>query len=335
MNIAINKQLEGKTVLITGGTGSLGQALTERLLNTKVKTIRILSRNENKQVTMENQFNDKRLRFFIGDVRDLSRLYRAFENVDIVFHAAALKHVPVIEYNPFEGIKTNVIGSQNVIDACLHEDVKIVIAVGTDKAVSPLNTYGATKLLMEKLFVSASSFLNPQKHRTKFISLRYGNVLGSSGSVLPKFIENSKNGKKIPITDPKMTRFSLTMDEALDFILESTFLGKGSEVFIPKLKAYSIMDLKDVVSELVGDTGHTIISIRPGEKLHETLINHDEIRYTWELDNKYVIFNPLKSESEIKKIYPKIKKSNFSNTYSSDIVKKITIRELKEIIKKI
>ena len=226
MNAAITKQLESKTVLITGGTGSLGQALAERLLKTKVKTIRILSRNENKQVTMENYFNDKRLRFFIGDVRDLARLYRAFEDVDIVFHTAALKHVPVIEYNPFEGIKTNVIGSQNVIDACLHENVKIAVSVGTDKAVSPLNTYGATKLLMEKLFVSASSFINPQKHKTRFIGLRYGNVLGSSGSVLPKFIKFSKNGKKIPITAPNMTRFSLTMNEAIDFIFESTFLGK-------------------------------------------------------------------------------------------------------------
>ena len=335
MNAAITKQLESKTVLITGGTGSLGQALAERLLKTKVKTIRILSRNENKQVTMENYFNDKRLRFFIGDVRDLARLYRAFENVDIVFHTAALKHVPVIEYNPFEGIKTNVIGSQNVIDACLHENVKIAVSVGTDKAVSPLNTYGATKLLMEKLFVSASSFINPQKHKTRFIGLRYGNVLGSSGSVLPKFIKFSKNGKKIPITDPNMTRFSLTMNEALDFIFESTFLGKGSEVFIPKLKSYSIMDMKNTVSELVQDTGYKIISIRPGEKLHETLINYDETRYTWELNDKYIIFNPLKSESEIKKQYPGIKKAKFLNSYSSDCVKKISKVQLKETIKQI
>ena len=333
MNSLITKQLEGKTVLITGGTGSLGQALTERLLKTKVSTIRIFSRNENKQVTMENHYKDKRLRFFIGDIRDLSRLYRAFENVDIVFHAAALKHVPVIEYNPFEGIKTNVIGSQNVIDACLHEGVKIAIGVGTDKAVSPLNTYGATKLLMEKLFVSANSFINPKKHKTKFIALRYGNVLGSSGSVLPKFIELSKNKQKITITDTNMTRFSLTMDEALDFILESTFLGKGSEVFVPKLRSYSIMDMKNAVSELVNDMGHTIISIRPGEKLHETLINQDEARYTWEFNNTYVIFNPSKSESEIKKQYSGIKKAKFSESYSSNMVKKIPQKELTKIIK--
>jgi len=329
----INDQLTNKTVLITGGTGSLGQALTKRLLNSKVKAIRIFSRNENKQVEMESKLHDNRLRFLIGDIRDLPRLYRAFEGVDIVFHAAALKHVPVIEYNPFEGIKTNVMGSQNVIDACLHEGVKIAIGVGTDKAVSPLNTYGATKLLMEKLFVSANSFLDTQKHKTKFIALRYGNVLGSSGSVLPKFIDLSKNKQKITITDTNMTRFSLTMDEALDFILESTFRGNGSEVFVPKLKSYSIMDLKNSVSELVNPTPHTITSIRPGEKLHETLINYDEARYTWDFNNTYIIFNPLKSESQIKKQYPGIKKVKFSESYSSNMVKKISQKELTEIIK--
>ena len=328
-----NQQLNGKTVLITGGTGSLGQALTKRLLKTKVKTIRILSRNENKQFEMESKFKNKKLRFLVGDIRDLPRLYRAFENVDIVFHTAALKHVPVIEYNPFEGIKTNVIGSQNVIDACLHENVKVAVGVGTDKAVSPLNTYGATKLLMEKLFVSANSFLDSKKYNTKFIALRYGNVLGSSGSVLPKFIALSKNKQKITITDINMTRFSLTMDEALDFILDSTFLGNGSEVFVPKLKSYSIMDLKNSVSELVNYTPHTITSIRPGEKLHETLINYDEARYTWEFNDTYIIFNPLKSESEIKKQYPGIKKVKFSESYSSDMVKKISQNELTEIIK--
>ena len=329
----IDNQFANKTVLITGGTGSLGQALTNRLLKTKVKAIRILSRNENKQVEMASSLNDDRLRFFIGDVRDLSRLYRAFEGVDIVFHAAALKHVPVIEYNPFEAIKTNVIGSQNVIDACLHQHVKIAVGVGTDKAVSPLNTYAKTKLLMEKLFVSANSFLDSQKHKTKFIALRYGNVLGSSGSVLPKFIALSKNKQKITITDTNMTRFSLTMDEALDFILDSTFLGNGSEVFVPKLRSYSIMDLKNSVSELVNPTPHTITSIRPGEKLHETLINYDESRYTWEFNNSYIIFNPLKSESQIKKQYPGIKKVKFSESYSSNMVKKISQNELSEIIK--
>ena len=170
---------DGKTVLITGGTGSLGQALTKRLLTTKVKTVRVFSRNENKQVMMESELHDKRLRFLIGDIRDKERLVTALDGVDIVFHAAALKHVPVIEYNPFESIKTNVIGSQNVIDACLHQNVATAICIGTDKAVSPLNTYGATKLLMEKLFVTANNYLNRKKYKTRFLAVRYGNVVGS------------------------------------------------------------------------------------------------------------------------------------------------------------
>ena len=214
--------LSGKKILITGGTGSLGNALTSRLLKEDVDTIRIFSRNENKQNTMEAEFKDDRLRFLLGDVRDYSRLVRAMEDIDIVFHAAALKHVPIIEYNPFEAIKTNVIGSQNVIDACLEENVEKAVAIGTDKAVSPLNTYGATKLLMEKLFVTSSNYLKKERHKTKFVAVRYGNVLGSSGSVIPKFIEQIKNKEKITITDPAMTRFSISMDKALDFILHAT-----------------------------------------------------------------------------------------------------------------
>ncbi len=326
--------LEGKKILITGGTGSLGQALTKRLLKTKVEAIRIFSRNENKQVTMQSKFQDDRLRFFIGDVRDLSRMIRAFEDVDIVFHAAALKHVPVVEYNPFEAIKTNVVGSQNVIDACLHENVETAVCVGTDKAVSPLNAYGATKLLMEKLFISTSNYLNKDRYKTKFIALRYGNVLGSSGSVVPKFIEQIRAGKKITITDDQMTRFSITMDDALDFILESTLSGKGSEIFVPKLRAYSIRDLKQALIELIRKTGEKKIPIRPGEKMHETLINNDEMRYTWEWNGKYVIFNPMKSEYEIRKSHPKIKKVENLDRYSSDLVDKIPKNELKRIISK-
>ena len=332
MKKEISDKLKDKTVLITGGTGSLGQALTKQLLQTDVKTIRILSRNENKQVTMESQFDDKRLRFFIGDVREISRLFKAFEGVDVIFHAAALKHVPVVEYNPFEGIKTNVIGSQNVIDACMHEKIPVATCVGTDKAVSPLNTYGATKLLMEKLFVAANPYWNSEETKTKFIALRYGNVLGSSGSVVPKFIKQIREKQKITITDPNMTRFSLTMNETLDFILESTFLGKSSEVFVPKLRAYSIMDLKDALVELVGEAQEEVISIRPGEKLHETLINADELRYTWEFDNKYIIFSPFREINEIKAGYPGIKKLEMSDSYSSNLVEKISKNELKTII---
>ena len=262
--ISQSHMFRGKKILITGGTGSLGTALTSRLLNEGVDTIRIFSRNENKQITMESNFKDDRLRFLLGDIRDYSRLVRAMEDIDIVFHAAALKHVPIIEYNPFEAIKTNVIGSQNVVDACLEENVPKAVAVGTDKAVSPLNTYGATKLLMEKLFVTASNYLQKDRHQTKFVALRYGNVLGSSGSVIPKFIQQIKNKEKITITDPLMTRFSITMNEALDFILKATEISKGSEIFIPKLQAYTISGIKDALFDLLENTGDEIIGIREG-----------------------------------------------------------------------
>jgi UDP-N-acetylglucosamine 4,6-dehydratase/UDP-glucose 4-epimerase len=326
--------LENKKILITGGTGSLGRALTKRLLDEKVDVIRIFSRNENKQVTMQSEFNDSRLRFLIGDVRDLPRLRRALEGIDIVFHAAALKHVPIIEYNPFEAINTNVIGSRNVIESCLSENVDTVIGVGTDKAVSPLNTYGATKLLMEKLFTTASNYLDKDKHKTKFISLRYGNVLGSSGSVIPKFIQQIKSNQKITITDPNMTRFSITMDEALDFILDSTVSGKGSEVFIPKLRAYKIDDVKTALQELINNTGEQKIPVRQGEKFHETLINIDEIRTTLESESKYVIPQREISDQEISKQYPGFKRTTLKEPYSSNLVEKISINELKDILSK-
>jgi len=325
---------ENKKILITGGTGSLGTALTKRLLNLNVDTVRIYSRNESKQISMESEILDDRIRYLIGDVRDLPRLEKALEGIDIVFHAAALKHVPVIEYNPFEAIKTNVLGTQNLIDACLKENVETVVGIGTDKAVSPLNTYGATKLLMEKLLTTAQNYLDIDKYKTKFLAVRYGNVLGSSGSVLPKFVSQIKKKQKITITDPNMTRFSLTMDEALDFILKSTSIGKGTEVFVPKLKAYSINGLKESLFELLENTGEKIISLRPGEKMHETLLNSDELRYVWELDDKYVLFNSAKQEDEIENSYPKIKKLEISNAYSSNTVEKLTKDELNKIILK-
>jgi UDP-N-acetylglucosamine 4,6-dehydratase/UDP-glucose 4-epimerase len=325
---------ENKKILITGGTGSLGRALTKRLLAEKVDVIRIFSRNENKQVTMQDEFNDDRLRFLIGDIRDLPRLERALEGIDIVFHAAALKHVPVIEKNPFEAINTNVIGSRNVVEACLSENVSKVVGVGTDKAVSPLNTYGATKLLMEKIFTTASNYLDKDKHKTKFISLRYGNVLGSSGSVIPKFINQIKSNKKITITDPGMTRFSITMNEALDFILDSTIHGHGSEVFIPKLRSYKIDDVKIVLQELLGNTGEEKIPVRQGEKFHETLINIDETRTTLESESKYIILQNKLSDQEINERYPGYKKMILSKPYSSDNVERIPKNELKDILSK-
>lgn len=333
MDSKLSSFFKDKQILITGGTGSLGQALTEKLLQMDVERIKIFSRNEEKQIRMESKFHDERLRYFIGDVRDLKRLELAFEDVDIVFHAAALKHVPIVEYNPFEGIKTNVIGSQNVIDASIKNSVEKVICIGTDKAVSPLNTYGATKLLMEKLFVSANYYLNPIKHPTKFIAVRYGNVFGSSGSVVPKFIEQIRKKEKITITDPNMTRFSITMNEALEFVLESAVIGEGSEVFVPKLKAYSIMELKDALTEIVGQVEHDIIGIRPGEKLREVLINEDEVKYTWDMGKTYLISNPLMYDI-LEKRHPEVKMIPEMKIYASDMVQRIPKEELKQIISK-
>ena len=325
---------ENKTVLITGGSGYLGQALTKRLLDFNVKAIRILSRNESLQVSMQRNLSENinKLSFFIGDIRDLPRLNRALEDVDIVFHTAALKHVPVIEYNPFEAIKTNIVGTQNLIDACIEQDVEKVIGISTDKAVSPLNTYGASKLLMEKLFITASNFLNPQRHKTKFVTLRYGNVFGSSGSVVPLWINQIQKNEKITITDSQMTRFSIMMQDALDFIISAATIGKGSEIFVPKLRAYTIPDLKKSLIELLGETGESITGIRSGEKLHEILINKDEMRFTWEYEGNYVIFNPMLNDSEIKTKYPGIKKVENLDEYSSDIVEKIPVSELKQLL---
>ena len=326
---------EGKTILITGGTGSLGHALTKKLLNSGVEAIRIFSRNESNQIAMESNFDDKRLRFFVGDIRDSERLFSALEDVDIVFHAAALKHVPKIEYNPFESIKTNVIGSQNVIDNSLKQNVEKVVCVGTDKAVSPLNTYGATKLLMEKLFVSANNYINTEKHRTKFVAVRYGNVLGSSGSVIPRFIDLIKKNRPITITHSDMTRFTITMDEALEFILNATIFGKGSEIFIPKLKSYEMSTLIESLNELCGEIKQEFVGIRPGEKFHETLINHDEILYAWQINDMYMLANPhyqLFNDQDILENYPGIEKITEMKSYSSDTTEKITKQELKEKI---
>lgn len=323
--------LKNKKILITGGTGSLGHALTSRLLKMGVETIRIYSRNESKQVQMDSEFKDSRLRFFVGDVRDLQRLTRALEDVDIVFHAAALKHVPVVEYNPFEAIKTNVLGSQNVIDASLANDVGVALCVGTDKAVSPLNTYGATKLLMEKLFVTASNYLNKQRHKTKFLAVRYGNVLGSSGSIVPKIISQIMASQKITITDPTMTRFSITMNQALDFIFRVLEKGDNGEVFVPQLKAYRLSDVRDALLDLLQSNNKTqLIPVRTGEKYHESLINQDELRYTFDDGEDYVVTQKLDNltkrgfkKANLKKQYS----SNNVELYSKDELKKILIKE--------
>ena len=322
---------ENKKILITGGTGSLGTALTARLLKTDVDIIRIFSRDELKQSQMESQFNNDRLRFLIGDVRDKERLEKAVEDVNMVIHTAALKQVPVIEYNPFEAIKTNVQGSQNLVEACLNKNVEFALAIGTDKAVSPFNTYGATKLLMERLFVSANYYKG--SHKTKFSCVRYGNVLGSRGSILPTFIEQIISGKKVTITDPNMTRFNITIDQALDLIFRVIKNGHGGDVHVPKLDAYRVGDMKDVVLDLMDcKNEEESIPVRIGEKFHETLINEHEIRNTYEnQDNDYVIFENQLTKDDSETI-PGAKKTTLTMEYSSDKVQATPKEELKEIL---
>ena len=322
---------ENKKILITGGTGSLGSALTAKLLKTDVDTIRIFSRDELKQSEMESHFHDERLRFLIGDVRDKERLEKAVEGVNIVIHTAALKQVPVIEYNPFESIKTNVQGSQNLVEACLNKDVGFALAIGTDKAVSPFNTYGATKLLMERLFVSANYYKG--EHKTKFACVRYGNVLGSRGSIIPKFIEQIMSGSKITVTDPNMTRFNITIDQALDLIYRAIKNTVGGDVHIPKLDAYKVGDMKDVLLDLMDSKNEEKrIPVRIGEKHHEILINEHEIRNTYEnQDDDYVIYEDQLTNNRSEKI-PNFKKAKLTAEYSSDKVKPVSKKELKEII---
>jgi UDP-N-acetylglucosamine 4,6-dehydratase/UDP-glucose 4-epimerase len=322
---------ENKKILITGGTGSLGTALTTKLLKTDVDTIRIFSRDELKQSQMESRFNDERLRFLIGDIRDKERLEKAVEDVNIVIHTAALKQVPIIEYNPFEAIKTNVQGSQNLVEACLKNDVGFTLAIGTDKAVSPFNTYGATKLLMERLFVSANYYKG--EHKTKFACVRYGNVLGSRGSIIPKFIEQILSGNKITITDPNMTRFNITMDQALDLIFRVIKNAVGGDVHIPKLNAYKVGDIKDVLLDLMNSKiEEERIPVRIGEKHHEILINEHEIRNTYEnQDDDYVIYENQLTKDRSETI-PNAKKTTLTTGYSSDKVKTATKEDLKKIL---
>ena len=317
-----------KKILITGGTGSLGQALTKKILQSDVDSVRIFSRDEFKQTQMKSEFNDNRLRFLIGDIRDKFRLQRAIENVDIVIHAAALKHITTAEYNPFEAVKTNIIGSQNLIDVCLDENVDTVLAVGTDKAVSPFNTYGATKLLMERLFISANNYRG--SHKTKFLAVRYGNVLGSRGSILPVLIDQIKNGKKITITDPEMTRFNITMEDALNLILRALKNGRTGCVFIPKLKSYKVSTLKDSLMELFNSNSETeIIGVRPGEKYHESLINEHELRIAFENKEDYILFDETVSQLELDE-EQNFTKASLKHDYSSDKVELLTIDELKQ-----
>ncbi|MGA1933325.1 UDP-N-acetylglucosamine 4,6-dehydratase (inverting) [Arcobacter sp. YIC-464] len=286
---------DGKNILITGGTGSFGKKYTKTLLQKyKPKKIIIYSRDELKQYEMAQEFNDPCMRYFIGDVRDANRLKKAFKDVDYVIHAAALKHVPIAEYNPMECIKTNINGAQNVIDAALDNGVKKVIALSTDKAANPVNLYGATKLASDKLFVAANNLVGEQD--IKFSVVRYGNVLCSRGSVIPYFQKLIDNGEKeLPITDEKMTRFMITLQDGVDFVLKNFERMQGGEIFVPKIPSLKIVDLAKFIAP---NLPHKIIGIRPGEKLHEIMCPADDSHLTYEFEDHYVITPTIKFTSD-------------------------------------
>lgn len=281
----------GKNILITGGTGSFGKKYTKILLEKyKPNKIIIFSRDELKQYEMAQEFNAKCMRYFIGDVRDGDRLKKAMKDVDFVIHTAALKHVPIAEYNPMECIKTNINGASNVIDAAIENGVKNVIALSTDKAANPVNLYGATKLASDKLFVAANNLVG--KEDIKFSVVRYGNVVGSRGSVVPYFQKLIKYGaSKLPITDTKMTRFFITLEDGVNFVLKNFERMQGGEIFIPKIPSMKIVDM---AKALAPDLEHEIIGIRPGEKLHEIMCPADDSHLTLEFDTHYVIKPTIK-----------------------------------------
>jgi len=279
--------LDGKVILVTGGTGSFGQNFIKMTLDrSKPRRLIVFSRDELKQLEMRQRFSEDKfpcIRYFLGDVRDRERLKRAFDGVDIVVHAAALKQVPAAEYNPLEAIKTNILGAANLIDAAIDRNVDRVIALSTDKAANPINLYGATKLCSDKLFIAANAYSG--KHQTKFSVVRYGNVVGSRGSVIPYFLAQRKTGR-ITITDPRMTRFLVTIERGVEFVIEALDRMRGGEVFVPKIPSVRITDLARVAAP---DCQQEVIGIRPGEKLHETMIPEDEARLTLEFEDHYVI----------------------------------------------
>lgn len=277
---------QNKSILITGGTGSFGKQCVETLLNHhQPKKIIVYSRDELKQYEMAQKFDSPIMRYFIGDVRDEQRLAMAMREVDYVIHAAALKHIPVAEYNPMECIKTNINGADNVINVALEQGVEKVIALSTDKAVNPINLYGATKLAADKLFVAANNLAGERK--TRFSVVRYGNVLGSRGSVVPFFQKLIREGAtEIPITDPRMTRFWITLNQGIDFVLKNFARMQGGEIFVPKIPS---MTMTDMAEALAPGVPHKIVGIRPGEKLHEVMCPVESSHLTLEFDDHYVI----------------------------------------------
>ena len=278
--------LDGRSVLVTGGTGSLGQKMVARLLQSdRVRRVVVYSRDELKQSEMAHdpRFQDSRMRFFLGDVRDRDRLARAFDGVGVVIHTAALKQVPALEYNPFEAVKTNVIGAQNVIECAIDKGVERVIALSTDKAANPINLYGATKLCADKLFVAGNVYAGAKT--TRLAVVRYGNVVGSRGSVVPLFLRKRKDGV-LPITDERMTRFWITLEQGVEFVLKSLAEMGGGEIFVPKIPSMKILDLARAIGP---ECRLEFVGIRSGEKLHEVMVPEDDARSTVELDDRFVI----------------------------------------------
>ena len=280
--------MNGLSILITGGTGSLGKQLTKRIFSTwpNVKRLVIYSRDEQKQFVMAHDYPDKEypaIRFFIGDIRDKERLTRAFENIDIVIHAAAIKHIPIAEYNPMEAVKTNILGAENVIEASLSTNVKNVVSLSTDKAAAPINLYGATKLASDKLFIAANNIKGSRD--LKFSVVRYGNVMGSNGSVIPFFMAKRKEGV-LPITDKEMTRFNISIDGGVYMVFHAIENSWGGEIFVPKIPSYHIMDIANAICP---DCEKKVVGIRPGEKLHEEMITSSDSLFTYDLGTYYVI----------------------------------------------
>lgn len=333
----MQKQLDicDQSILITGGTGSFGKAFVRTVLDhcPKIKRLVVYSRDELKQFEMAQEFPADKypaLRFFIGDVRDKERLYRAMEGIDTVVHAAALKQVPAAEYNPFEFIKTNVIGAQNVIDACLDNQVKRVVALSTDKAAAPINLYGATKLCSDKLFIAANNFKGTRDLR--FSVVRYGNVVGSRGSVFPFFLEKAKN-KVLPITHPDMTRFSISLDDGVEMVLWALEKAVGGEIFVPKIPSYKILD---VASAIGPNCELKHVGIRPGEKLHEEMITSSDSPNTFDIGEYFVIAS--NDHDKIFKHYEHhygAKKVTDGFTYNSGTNDEfLSVNDLRDIVKK-
>lgn len=324
---------KNKTILITGGTGSLGKALTRYIIDnhSDIKKIIIFSRDEQKQFQMAQEYPTHKypqIRFFIGDVRDFPRIKRALKGVDYVIHAAAMKHVPIAEYNPMECVKTNILGAENIINACLETDVERVVALSTDKACAPINLYGATKLASDKLFIAANNITgwNP----IKFSVVRYGNVMGSNGSVIPFFIDKKKDGI-LPITDPEMTRFNIPLDGGVDMVIHALENAWGGELFVPKIPSYRIMDIAEAIGP---DCEKPIVGIRPGEKVHEEMITSSDSFNTYDLGKYYAILPATHKWDieEFKKYFKASKVPQGFNYNSGSNTEWETVESLRDLI---